>query len=104
MLEPLQKKLSEPYLNLLQQLAYKLEKWSQVVKVGAAAYRQSPSAESALLNALAYSITGETKQAIGWLRCSIQSGLPNITEVINKREFDAIRHTPEFEKLERHRR
>jgi stage IV sporulation protein FB len=100
-LQPIEKKLSPPYLCLLQQLAFKLQDWEKTTSVGQEAYRQEPLPETALLNALAYGIMGQPKPAVGWLRCSIQSGLNNIADAVRKREFDSIRHTPEFENFEK---
>ncbi|WP_068470059.1 site-2 protease family protein [Candidatus Protochlamydia phocaeensis] len=94
---PIQKHLSSDYLYLLQQLAYRLQDWDQAAKIGQKAYQQEPSSEVALINALSYAIMGQATPAVGWLRCAVQSGLANVQEVIQKREFDAIRHTPEFE-------
>lgn len=98
---PIQKKLSPPYLGLMQQLAYKLQDWEKAAEIGQEAYRQEPLPETALLNALTYGIMGQPKPAVGWLRCAVQSGLNNISDITHKREFDSIRQTPEFESFER---
>lgn len=98
---PIQKKLSPPYLGLLQQLAYKLQDWDRTISVGQDAYRLDPLPETALLNALCYGILGQVKPTVGWLRCAVQSGLQNISDVVRKREFDSVRNTPEFAGFEK---
>lgn len=94
---PLQSRLSSDYLHLLQQLAYRLQEWEQAVKIGQQAYQQEPSIDAAIVNALSYAIMGEAIPAVGWLRCAIQLGMPNIKQIIEKREFDAIRNSPAFQ-------
>lgn len=96
---PIENRLSLDYIHLLQQLAYRLQEWEQVVKIGNRAYREEPTANVALLNALACAIMGQAKQSVGWLRSASQLGLSNIQEIAQKREFDAIRNSPEFQVL-----
>jgi Zn-dependent protease len=94
---PLKNRLSTDYVRLLQQLAYRIQEWEQAVKIGHQAYQQEPSVDTALINALSYAIMGEATPTVGWLRCAIQLGLPNIQKVIEKREFDAIRDSHAFQ-------
>jgi stage IV sporulation protein FB len=94
---PLEKRLDAEYLNLLQQLAYRLQKWTEVARIGTRAYQAQPLAHTALLNALSYAIRGYSKESVGWLTSSMQNGLPNVSQVIQKREFDSIRETPQFQ-------
>lgn len=96
---PIENRLSLDYIHLLQQLAYRLQEWEQVIKIGNRAYREEPIANVALLNALACAIMGQAKQSVGWLRSASQLGLSNIQEIAQKREFDAIRNSPEFQVL-----
>jgi Zn-dependent protease len=94
----IRKYLSSKDLCLLQQLTYKLHKWEESAQVGKEFYQKEPTSEAALMNALSYAIMGQAKPAVGWLRCAVQTGrTKNISEVIEKREFDAIRNTPEFQ-------
>lgn len=94
---PLQSRLSPDYVRLLQQLAYRIQEWEQAAKIGQQAYQQDPSIDTALINALSYAIMGEATPSVGWLRCAIQLGLPNVQEVIDKREFDSIRDSNAFQ-------
>ena len=96
-LYPLKNRLSPEYLRLLQQLAFRVQEWEEAVKIGQEAYQQDPSIDSALINALSYGILGEATPAVGWLRCAVQLGLPNVRQVIDMREFDAIRSSKPFQ-------
>jgi Zn-dependent protease len=96
-LVPLQNRLSPEYLQLLQQLAYRVQEWEQAVKIGQQAYQKDPLMDTALINALSYAIMGQATPAVGWLRCAVQLGLPNVQTVVEKREFDAIRQSEAFQ-------
>lgn len=96
-LYPLKNRLSPDYLALLQQIAFRVQEWEEAVKIGEQSYQQAPSIDVALINALSYAITGQATPAVGWLRCAVQQGLPNIQQVAEKREFDAIRATAPFQ-------
>ncbi len=89
--------LSTDYLEMLQQLAFRLQEWEIATEIGNEIYQQDQSSDIALINALSYAIMGQARPAVGWLRCAVQSGLTNLASIVRKREFDAIRHTPEFE-------
>jgi len=97
-LYPLKNRISIDDLRLLQQLAWNIQEWEEAVQIGQQAYQQEPSMESALINALSSAVLGNAVPAVGWLRCAVQSGLPNVQQVIEKREFDAIRHSEPFQK------
>lgn len=94
---PLKSRLSMDYVRLLQQLAYRVQEWEEAIKIGQQAYQQEPNADVALINAFSYAIMGEATPAVGWLRSVVQMGFPQISEIITKREFDAIRDTPVFQ-------
>lgn len=98
-LMPLKKQLTDENLFLLQQLAYRLQKWDETVKIGTQIYQEQHVPDAALLNALSCAIMGQVGPTVGWLRCAAQSGVKDMKAVINKREFDAIRETPEFAAL-----
>ncbi len=93
---PIKHQLSEEYLRLLQQLAYRLQFWEEAANVGLQAYQQEPSAEIAVINALCYAIMGKEEPAVGWLHNAVQQGASNMREIVKKREFDAIRDAKSF--------
>lgn len=97
-LYPLKNRLSVDYISLLQQLAYRVQEWEETVKIGEQAYQQQPSIDVALINALSYAIMGNAAPAVGWLRCAVQLGLPNVQQIVEKREFDAVRDSDVFQK------
>lgn len=94
---PLKSRLTSEYLNLLHQLAFRVQEWEEAVRIGQEAYQQEPSIDGALINALSYGILGKAEPTVGWLRCALQMGLPNIQEVVKKREFDSVRDSPNFQ-------
>lgn len=96
-LYPLKNRLSPDYLNLLHQLAFRVQEWDEAIQIGQDAYQQEPSIDAALINAFSYGILGKSEPTVGWLRCAVQMGLPNIQEVVKKREFDAVRNSPQFQ-------
>lgn len=97
LLLPMKPELSLDSLFIVQQLAYRLENWEEVVKTGNILYGREHLADSALLNAYASAIMGKAQAAIGWLHSAEQCGVKDIHAVANKREFDAIRGTPEWQ-------
>jgi len=97
LLAPIRNKLALEYLVLLQNLAYRLEEWEHAAQIGTLAYQKQPSRDVALLNAMAFAIMGHTKESVGWLRCVVQLGYPSIQNLLQKREFDVVRQTVEFQ-------
>lgn len=96
-LYPLKNRISVEYVQLLQQLAFHVQEWEEAVKIGQEAYQQAPSIDAALINAFCYGIMGQAAPTVGWLRCAVQMGLPNVRQVIEKREFDAVRSSTDFQ-------
>ncbi len=94
---PIRKRLGDEYLYLLQQLAYRVQQWEESVEIGQEVYQKQPSCDSALLNAFSYAIMGKKTPALGWLQCAVQHGLPDVIQVIQKREFDIVRDSTEFQ-------
>jgi stage IV sporulation protein FB len=94
---PLQNRLPIEYLRVLHQLAYRMQEWEEAIKIGQNSYQQQANQETALLNAFTYAILGQAVPSIGWLRCAIQFGSLKGEEVIQKREFDAIRASDAFQ-------
>jgi len=101
MLEPISDKLSPVALRLLHQLAYSQGQWKEAITIGDRAYQSLPSYEIAIVNALCHSILGHVRPAIGWLQCAIREGVPNLQEVLDKREFDVIRQDPSFQQFQK---
>lgn len=99
LLIPLHNRLSIDYLELYQQLAYRLEDWEESLRAGESAYQIRPSMEVALVNALISGIMNRPSAAVGWLRSSFELGLPNVKETIQKREFDPVRNSEAFQSL-----
>lgn len=99
LLLPLKRKLSTDALRLLHQIAYRTGDFKEAISVGDRSYQTYPSYDTALINALCYSLLGEVKPAIGWLQCAIRDGMPNLKAILAKPEFDSIRTNPLFQKL-----
>ncbi len=99
LLESQTKDLSPEGYCRLHRLAWKVEKWQLVTRLGDKSYQIEPGYEVALLNAYSYSLLGEVTPAVGWLRRAISDGLPDVPQVLSKHEFDNIRQSPEFRKI-----
>lgn len=99
LLSPISNKLSPESLRLLHQLAYLSGEWQAAIALGNQSFQSLPNYETAVINAICYSVLGEVRPAIGWLRCAIREGLPNVSEILKKREFDNIRTDPLFQSL-----
>ncbi len=92
----IEKHLSDDDLVLLHQLAFSNRQWKHAIAVGDRVHQGLPSYDTALLNALSHAVLGEVEPAIGWLRCAIEEGLPNVKRVVMQTEFDPIRDNPDF--------
>jgi len=99
LLTPLRKKLSPEFLRLLHYLAYETKQWQEAITLGNSSYQALPHYDTALINALCHAVMGEVQPAVGWLKCAIREGLPNLQEALQKREFDIIRDDPSFQEL-----
>lgn len=97
-LYPVKSRISIDYLHLLQQLAYRVQEWEDAIKIGELAYQQDPSFDTALINAFSFAIMGKAVPAVGWLRSAVQLGVPDIQNVVGRREFDVIRDSDPFQK------
>jgi stage IV sporulation protein FB len=98
-LNPLSSKLNPGGLRLLHQLAYRQGFWNEAILLGNKVYQNVPHYEVALMNAISHSVLGNIKPAIGWLKCTIRDGMPNVKEVLEKKEFDLIRNDPLFPQI-----
>jgi stage IV sporulation protein FB len=96
LLLPIETSLSEESLPLFHYLSFKNRDYARVVKLAKEAYQLKPNYETALFNALGYSMKGEAEPAIGWLECSIRDGLPKPQDVLKREELDPIRSDPKF--------
>lgn len=103
LLIPISNKISTESLRMLHQLAYRHGEWEEAIALGTRSYQSIPSYDTAIINALCLSILGKARPAIGWLQCAIREGLPNLQEVLAKREFDNIRSDPLFQTLKNQR-
>lgn len=99
LLLPISNKLSPESLRILHQLAYRQGQWEEAVSLGTRSYQSDPNYETAMLNAICLSIMGKARPAIGWLKCAIREGMPNLQEILAMREFDNIRNDPLFLQL-----
>ncbi len=101
LLDPLKRRLTIEYLVLLQNIAYRIQEWEEVVKIGDLAFQQELKSEIgseiAFLNALSYAIMGKPTQTVGWLRSAAQQGMEHIQDVIQRREFDVVRQSEPFQ-------
>ncbi len=100
LLVPMKKHLSGEHLALFHFLAYMNQDYPAVVEVANKCFQDTPSYNTALINALAYAAMDRAEPAIGWLECSIREGLPSINDAVNRLEFDTIRENPVFLKFE----
>lgn len=98
-LKPVISKLKPESLLLFQKLAFYSGEYEASIKVGGQVYQYFPGYEVALINALSYSSLGQETEAIGWLKCAIRDGLPNIKNILMKEEFDKIRNNSEFKEI-----
>jgi stage IV sporulation protein FB len=98
-LHPLAGQLSGRSLELLHQLSYQLGHLKEAILLGNRCFQHDPHYETAVVNSLCHAALGEVEPAIGWLRASLDEGLPNLKDVMQKREFDLIRQHPAFQDL-----
>ncbi|CCB91957.1 Metallopeptidase, M50 family [Waddlia chondrophila 2032/99] len=96
---PISKKLSMSSLFLLHQLAYELGHWKEAATIGNQVFQQRPEYEIAAINSLCHAALGEAEPAVGWLQAAIDAGLPNLSEFLQKREYDRIRENDQFKKV-----
>ncbi len=100
LLTPLRKTLSGDHLATFHFLAYMNGDYQVVAEVGNKCFQDNPSADTALINALAYGALSRAEPAIGWLECSVREGLTSIKEATARQEFDSIRNDPQFHAFE----
>lgn len=96
LLTPLRKHLSGENLATFHFLAHVNGDYKTVAEVGNKCYQDNPSADTALINALAYGGLGKSEPAVGWLECAQREGLTSMHEAISRKEFDPIRQDRRF--------
>lgn len=99
LLLPVRKNLTGEGLVLLHFLASKNQDNEMVARVGNEVFQANPTAETALRNAYAYGALGQVEPAVGWLECALRQGLTSVDEILQKPEFDPIRHEKRFQNL-----
>jgi stage IV sporulation protein FB len=99
-LKPIEKTLQENYQFLLLQMTFHLKKWHEAIRLGEKLFKETPTSEIALINALSYAALGRAKPSIGWLHGACRAGLADVPKVLNRKEFDPIRLTPEFQQFQ----
>lgn len=96
LLLPIRKTLSGDTLSLFHFLAYVNGDYQTVTQIGNKCFQDNPSYDTALINALAYAVLSKAEPSVGWLECAMREGLPSVSQVIKREEFDAIRSDPLF--------
>lgn len=91
--------LSPQGVRLLYQLSFKEKHWEEVISLGNQMFKEFPSFEIAVTNALSCALLGQVKPAIGWIQCAFREGVPNRNELLQRKEFDSIRSNPLFQEL-----
>ncbi|MCC5831844.1 MAG: M50 family metallopeptidase [Chlamydiales bacterium] len=100
LLVPIHKTLSTDNLATFHFLAFMNGDYQTVVEIGNKCYQDNPSADTALINALAHGALSDAEPAVGWLECSVREGLTSVKEAVSREEFDPIRNDPRFRSFE----
>jgi stage IV sporulation protein FB len=100
LLIPLRKTLSGEHLATFHFLAHMNGDYKTVTEIGNKCFQDNPSADTALINALAYGALSSPEPAVGWLECSLREGLTSVKEAISREEFNSIRNDPRFHAFE----
>ncbi len=98
---PIKAKLEPDALQMLHKLAFDSGEYHSAIEIGDRVYQIRPTYETALTNAMAYSLLNNVRPAIGWLKRAISDGMTNPKAILSKKEFDPIRPTPQFQQLEK---
>jgi len=99
LLQPIQSALAGETLSLFHFLAYANHDYETVTKIGSQCYQQSPTYQTALINAYAHGVLSQVEPAVGWLECAYREGAPSLKEAISKKEFDPIREDRRFQEF-----
>ena len=93
----LKDQLNPEGLCLLHRVAFKEKDYQLVMELSGSVFQLTPEAEVALRTAYAAANLKEVQCAIGWLQTTLQCGGENIQEILQEKNFDAIRHDPTFQ-------
>lgn len=96
LLHPAGEKLSEELWPLFIRAAYGCGDWQAAVVRGDEAYRKSPTAAIALINARCHARLDDVVPAVGWLRCAIRDGADHLEAVLKHPDFDLVRSREPF--------
>lgn len=96
LLNEISKTITPEGLKLQHQLAFKLQRFEEAIEIGNRVYQHIPNYQTAVLNALSHAILRQVQPAVGWLQTALNLGLPNLSEILKQKEFDHIRHDPDF--------
>lgn len=99
LLLPLKNDFSPEIQQLFQQIAYRQRKWEEAIHMGNEVYQHQPTYEVAVLNAFCHGQMGQARPAVGWLKCALRNGLPNLKEIVKRSDFDPVRHDALFMSL-----
>lgn len=99
LLNPLRSELNALSLELLQQLACRLEKWPDALVVGTKAFQEFNHSSVVVTNALCCAQMKEYKAALGWLECAQREGVEDLDMVMGDKAFDPLRSLPGFQQL-----
>jgi stage IV sporulation protein FB len=91
--------LSTELIPALHRLSFETGNVDKTIEIADESYQLSPLPETALINAMAYAIKNKVEPCIGWLDCALSDGNLNANEILQKSEFDSVRHFKEFKKL-----
>lgn len=100
LLKSLDHGLDGPQLELLVLSAIAVNDLQIMEQYGSKAYQEYPNYQIAVANARYHARLDQVVPAIGWLQCAIRDGLPNPKAVIDSDDFNTIRKTEAWAKLD----
>lgn len=92
----LKDRLDPEGLCLLHRLAFEENDYHLVMELAGPAFQLTPEAEVALRSAYAAANLAQVESTIGWLQTAVQSGVENMKEIVQEKNFDLIRSDPAF--------
>jgi len=101
LLQPIATSLDAQALLLYHELAFTLDQYDEVIKVGNICFQELPDEQVAFRNSLAYAAKGDSVRAMNWFEAAWENGLPNPQECLKRAEYDQIRGTSSFQNMHR---